>query len=149
MKQYLFREQHPQRTYKGHYSDYHKYKEHLASDFNHHCGYTHCTDRWFGGMRTFQIDHFKPHSKYPKLKTEYSNLVYCCSYVNRLKSDDDNAKHLDPCNEDYNIHFERNYDGRISGKTESGKFSYISKFHILISYKLTIYIVMCFYQGTN
>ena len=29
------------------------------------------------------------------------------------------------------------------------KFSYISKFHILISYKLTIYIVMCFYQGTN
>lgn len=34
-----------------------------------------------------------------------------------------------------------------SGKP--GKFSYISKFHILISYKLTIYIVMCFYQGTN
>lgn len=32
---------------------------------------------------------------------------------------------------------------------ETGKFSYISKFHILISYKLTIYIVMCFYQGTN
>lgn len=32
---------------------------------------------------------------------------------------------------------------------KSGKFSYISKFHILISYKLTIYIVMCFYQGTN
>ena len=32
---------------------------------------------------------------------------------------------------------------------ETDKFSYISKFHILISYKLTIYIVMCFYQGTN
>lgn len=32
---------------------------------------------------------------------------------------------------------------------KSGRFSYISKFHILISYKLTIYIVMCFYQGTN
>lgn len=32
---------------------------------------------------------------------------------------------------------------------KSGKFSYISKFHILISYKLTIYIVMCFYQETN
>lgn len=32
---------------------------------------------------------------------------------------------------------------------QSDKFSYISKFHILISYKLTIYIVMCFYQGTN
>lgn len=33
------------------------------------------------------------------------------------------------------------------GKTD--KFSYISKFHIIISYKLTVYIVMCFCQGTN
>lgn len=38
---------------------------------------------------------------------------------------------------------------RCIGTLKSGKFSYISKFHILISYKLTIYIVMCFYQGTN
>ena len=73
-------------------------------------------------MRTFQIDHFKPYSKYPELETEYGNLVYCCSYVNRLKSNDDNTKHLDPCDEDYNEHFFRNFDGRISGKTECGKF---------------------------
>ena len=32
---------------------------------------------------------------------------------------------------------------------ESGKFSYISKFHIIISCKLIVYIVMCFYQETN
>lgn len=37
----------------------------------------------------------------------------------------------------------------IAALHKAGKFSYISKFHILISYKLTIYIVMCFYQGTN
>jgi len=36
-----------------------------------------------------------------------------------------------------------------SSSEQAVKFSYISKFHILISYKLTIYIVMCFYQGTN
>lgn len=122
MKQYLFREHHPKRTFEGHYNDYHRYKEYLADDFNHHCGYTHCTDRWFGGMKTFQIDHFKPHSKYPALKTEYSNLVYCCSYVNRLKSNDYSSKYLDPCDENYNMHFERSYDGRIFGKTECGKF---------------------------
>lgn len=29
------------------------------------------------------------------------------------------------------------------------KFSYISKFHIIISCKLIVYIVMCFYQETN
>ena len=39
--------------------------------------------------------------------------------------------------------------GLLFDSVKSGKFSYISKFHILISYKLTIYIVMCFYQGTN
>lgn len=33
--------------------------------------------------------------------------------------------------------------------SESGKFSYISKFHIIISCKLIVYIVMCFYQETN
>lgn len=44
------------------------------------------------------------------------------------------------------ISFGNNY---IVEFDKSGKFSYISKFHILISYKLTIYIVMCFYQGTN
>ena len=43
----------------------------------------------------------------------------------------------------------RNNGARIKLMLKSGKFSYISKFHILISYKLTIYIVMCFYQGTN
>lgn len=40
-------------------------------------------------------------------------------------------------------------DKKQAMHVEAGKFSYISKFHILISYKLTIYIVMCFYQGTN
>lgn len=42
----------------------------------------------------------------------------------------------------------------VNGKTspvrlKSGKFSYISKFHIIISCKLIVYIVMCFYQETN
>lgn len=34
-------------------------------------------------------------------------------------------------------------------KLKSGKFSYISKFHIIISCKSIVYIVMCFYQETN
>ncbi|MCS2425365.1 HU family DNA-binding protein [Parabacteroides goldsteinii] len=38
---------------------------------------------------------------------------------------------------------------RRSVKFKPGKFSYISKFHIIISCKLIVYIVMCFYQETN
>lgn len=43
-----------------------------------------------------------------------------------------------------------NTDGQvITDEIKSGKFSYISKFHIIISCKLIVYIVMCFYQETN
>ena len=122
MKLYQFRDQSPKRTFKGHYKDYRRYKYKLAEDFNHHCGYSHCCDKFFGGIKTFQIDHLRPRASYPHLKNDYSNLVYCCSYVNRLKSNDDNSNYLDPCSEDYNYHFGRLYDGRIFGKTREGEY---------------------------
>ena len=100
---YPFRTITPARTYTGHRTDYHDYKDKLADDFNHRCGYTDCQDHWFGGSRTFQIDHLRPWSKYPNEKTDYRNLVYCCSYVNRAKWDDDSPNYLDPCDNDYNI----------------------------------------------
>lgn len=42
-----------------------------------------------------------------------------------------------------------NVELRMTPVTKPGKFSYISKFHIIISCKLIVYIVMCFYQETN
>ena len=64
---HLFRTIAPKRTCTKKYSDYHKYKDALSEDFNHKCGYTDCSERWFGGKRTFQIDHLKPKSKHPGL----------------------------------------------------------------------------------
>lgn len=119
---YPFRTVTPTRTCTKILAEYHLYKPFLAEDFHHKCGYTDCTDMWFGGQRTFQIDHLKPWSKHPELKTNYSNLVYCCSYVNRAKWDDDNAYYLDPCDVDYNLHFERDDDGFIKGKTSEGRY---------------------------
>lgn len=119
---YPFRTEMPVRTCKKKYMNYKSYKPYLADDFHHKCGYTDCSHKWFGGQRTFQIDHLKPWSIYPDLKTEYSNLVYCCSYVNRAKSDDDNPNYLDPCETDYNEHFERDNRGFIVPKTTQGKY---------------------------
>jgi len=119
---YPFRTKSPIRNYKGHKEDYHAYKDKLAEDFNHRCGYTDCPDHWFGGKRAFQIDHFRPWSKYPDKKTDYNNLVYCCSYVNRAKWDNDSVNFLDPCDNDYNEHFERDVQGVIVGKTIQGKY---------------------------
>lgn len=39
--------------------------------------------------------------------------------------------------------------GIVRWRLNLRKFSYISKFHIIISCKLIVYIVMCFYQETN
>lgn len=86
-----FRDKQPIRTCVKKYANYKSYKPYLAKDFFNRCGYTDCSDFWFGGMNNFHIDHFKPWKKYPQnplLKTDYQNLVYCCSYVNILKSDD-------------------------------------------------------------
>lgn len=119
---YPFRIYTPKRTCNKTFADYHAYKPFLEADFCKRCGYTGCSQMWFGGKRTFQIDHLKPESKYPKLINEYSNLVYCCSYVNRAKWDDDSPNYLDPCDVDYNIHFERDANGFIVAKTEQGQY---------------------------
>lgn len=127
-----FRKTSPVRSKVSEKSRYGAYKDDLARDFNHRCGYTDCSDSWFGGQRTFQIDHLKPWSKYPELKTKYSNLVYCCSYVNRAKWDDDSPHYLDPCDVDYNDHFERDDNGFIIGKSPDAKYM-VEKMHLNLS----------------
>lgn len=110
-----FRENSPVRTYTGVYTTYRSYKPHLAKDFFNRCGYTDCVDFWFGGKGNFHIDHFIPWKNYPakpNLKTAYTNLVYCCSYVNILKSNDE-GDYIDPCDVDFNEHFYRDKVGNI------------------------------------
>jgi hypothetical protein len=126
MAQIKFREHPPVRTCTKTYASYRSFKKYLAEDFNSKCGYTDCRDFWFGGKNTFHIDHFKPFSKNPELETDYGNLVYCCSYVNILKSDDE-GDYLDPCNIDFNEHFQRNTDGSISAKGNSTAANYMFK----------------------
>ena len=109
-----FRTTAPFRTYSGPVlTPYRKYKEQLALDFRRRCGYTDCPDFWFGGVKAFHIDHFKPKSKYAHLECAYPNLVYACSHVNQAKSADDAVHYLDPCDVDYNEHFGRDADGNI------------------------------------
>lgn len=127
MSQVQFRQLAPQRTCSKTFSVYRSYKKYLADDFNGRCGYTDSHHRWFGGASTFHIDHFQPHSKFPVLKTQYSNLVYACSYVNILKSNDDPTNYLDPCATDYNEHFFRDHSGRIYPNPKSAQAVYMHK----------------------
>lgn len=127
MSELIFRNSSPKRTYSGkELSNYRSYKKYLITDFKSRCGYTDCLDFWFGGKDNFQIDHFIPKSKSPKLEIDYSNLVYSCSYVNRAKSDDV-GNYIDPCDVDYNEHFYRDELGNIypNEHSDSAKYMYI------------------------
>lgn len=125
MTNVVFRKAKPQRTFTKTYASYQSFKPHLVKDFNSRCGYTDCSDKWFGGVTTFHIDHFAPLKSSPALKTTYSNLVYSCSYVNILKSDDDSSNYLEPCIDDYNQHFYRDKLGRIFPDLNSTKAKYM------------------------
>lgn len=124
-----FRTLTPVRKCAATYGDYTKFKSALSKDFNTRCGYTDCSHFWFGGPNNFHIDHFIPWKNYPlkpNLKTDYSNLVYSCSYVNILKSNDE-GNYLDPCNIDFNAHFERDSAGNIIPKMTSKEANYMYK----------------------
>ena len=131
-----FRKQSPVRTCTRISKNYRSFKGDLASDFNQRCGYTDCSDFWFGGLTTFHIDHFKPHTQYPDIKSDYSNLVYSCSYVNIAKSDLDNPNFLDPCDHDYNQHFHRNRNGSIIPISAEARIMYRTLKLYLLRYQI-------------
>ena len=69
------------------YFDYRRYKPYLRRDFQYQCAYCTIHEAEFGGHYNFQIDHFRPQSLFPELRTEYANLYYACSICNIYKSD--------------------------------------------------------------
>lgn len=112
-------------------SNYRHYKPDLRNDFSCRCGYCDSPDEYFGGIRGFQIDHFAPISKFPHLKLIYTNLIYCCPFCNRAKSNkwigaDSNVPNnglegfVDPCCIHFDNHLERDSQGRVLAKTELG-----------------------------
>jgi hypothetical protein len=129
----LFRENAPIRTCTKTYKNYRTYKRHLILDFKDRCGYCDSSHTWYGGYRSFHVDHFAPKDKFAHLETIYSNLVYTCPFCNIAKSNKwpsidatqnlvNEEGFLDPCNVDFNVHFCRNSDGYINGITNIGKY---------------------------
>lgn len=121
--------QKPSRSCAKVYADYKSFKPYLVVDFNNRCGYCDSHDKFFGGLKNFQIDHFKPHSisAFASLKHEYKNLVYSCQSCNRAKSNKwkDSDGFIDPCDENYGNFILRDSTGKIKyNGTAQGKFIY-------------------------
>jgi len=120
--------QKPKRECTKTYAKYTSFKPYIREDFNKRCGYCDDLDVYHGGVRGYQIDHFKPHSipKFSHLKEAYINLIYSCPFCNRAKSNkwEDIDGFIDPCEEEYDNHLERNSKGQIIAISTRGLYIY-------------------------
>lgn len=69
----------------GIYSDW---KPALSVEGYHQCVYCFVSETYFGGIRNFHVEHYRPKTKFIPLTNVYSNLFYVCSICNSFKSDD-------------------------------------------------------------
>ncbi len=107
------------RRYQPSYAAYESYRSWLRDEFDFRCGYCLARETW-QGRDSFQLDHFKPHSRqeFEFLKTEYSNLVYSCYACNNSKKTA--LLLIEPLVSDLRSHLEIDESG-ITGITAEGK----------------------------
>lgn len=110
------------------------HKDDLRLDYQQRCGYCADLDTW--RFAWFEVDHFVPVGYLKTMtKTDYRNLVYSCRSCNNAKrakwpTKDEVIHHqndegfIDPCDDDYNNHFERDDNGRIAPLSKLGIWKY-------------------------
>lgn len=113
-------------------SNYAGYKPFLRRDFLARCAYCERTGEYLGGDEAFEVEHFKPMSKFADLVCAYPNLYYVCRKCNGHKwetwpTEDQMARgqaFADPCVEDpYVHHFCERENGDLDGLTECGNYT--------------------------
>lgn len=117
--------------------NYQGYKRYLREDFRYICVYCEIHENENGGPRFFTVEHFRPKSRFPALRTDYANLLYACSVCNSFKGNDwptddplgDGKGYLDPCEHDYDQHFTYSADFLVEGKTPVARYM-IASMHL-------------------
>jgi len=70
----------------GPFTDYRRYKPHLQAEFARQCVYCRMPEGP-KGEDSFGVDHYRPVSQFPDLRSDYGNLFYSCNLCNSWKSD--------------------------------------------------------------
>lgn len=110
------------------YGEYGSYKKYLRLEFDHRCVYCDIHEAEDGGSKKFHIDHYLPKTIFPEKRCEYSNLFYSCGDCNSLKGSywANRVRKffqeyiLNPCDYDYDIHFDRTRSEWIPKTTVAG-----------------------------
>jgi uncharacterized protein (TIGR02646 family) len=128
------------------FTHYQDYKPRLREDFTYFCAYCSIHEREWGGLRQFHVEHFRPKSLFPELKTDYDNLLYACSVCNIFKSNDwpsdhpleDGVGYLDPCEQDYAEHFRNDPEaGEVEGTTAPARYM-VERLHLNRQYLIKL-----------
>ena len=109
------------------------YKDCLRLDFEFRCAYCLIHEKDFQGHESFQVDHFRPKSRFRELERSYANLYYACQLCNRQgrkghawptpDEESRGERFVDPCAEHWEDHVEFIEDGSVRPLTPAGEYS--------------------------
>ena len=110
--------------------DYRRFRPYIREDFSECCAYCLLHELLAGGAENFELDHFRPKSRYPDLTHVYENLYYSCHPCNNIKRHfwptdallARGYRFVDPCHDDFSTHFTE-VDGRWEPITPAGDYS--------------------------
>jgi hypothetical protein len=110
---------------------YQGFRKPVREDFRSTCAYCLLEEKWAAGVENFEIDHFRPQSKFPNLSMNFYNLYWACHVCNRTKGIQWPAPKLrgveitfvDLCAESFDDHFVERANGIWDGKTQAAKYS--------------------------
>src|SRR5579863_206381 len=97
------------------------YMPYLRLDFRRICAYCERPESYLGGEETFEVEHFRPSSRFPEFECVYTNLYHACRGCNAHKSETwpspiqaaQSLRFVDPCEEDPYRHMEETQDGGV------------------------------------
>jgi hypothetical protein len=108
-----------------------RYRFLVRQDFSECCAYCLLHELLAGGVSNFELDHFRPKSRFPGLADAYFNLYYSCHVCNLYKgadwpSDELSEKgygYLDFCQQSFSEHFRERADGIWEPLTPSAEYT--------------------------
>lgn len=111
-------------------NDYKKYRPYIREDFHECCAYCLMHEAFARGVENFELDHFKPKSKFPELRDTYTNIYYSCHPCNQSKAaiwpnpelESQGFRFIDVCKETFSEHFV-DEDGYWKPITNAGRYT--------------------------
>jgi hypothetical protein len=110
---------------------YRSFRPFVREDFVRQCAYCLLPEILASGQENFELDHFRPKSRFPYLLDDFYNIYYACHPCNHTKRDGWPSPELeaqgislvDLCKEEFTTHFQVTEDGKCSGVTKPGSYT--------------------------